>query len=432
MVFGWGKKKKEPEKVIESTVESLEREISLGDIGKILDDLTEIRSKTLIAETNSFRQKIVPQLDELNGIAIQLEKDNLNVDDIDKHLKTIVERGKKQVISIIKEETSTKLPNVKTTDDVSSLTGQLHRSLKRIGDVLGRQTRVIHLFAKKYAGKLKTILADLENDRDAIQTLLDNHKKLQTGIYEINNKITTIKRSKQTLEKKSKRITDHENALNEFEEKSQQITREIEKIKDSEAYSKFLEIKEQLKQLEPEKNNLRREINDQFTKISRPLGKYEYVSSLDKEQKSLLKVLVDNPFEAISAEQKSNIITIIQSVKKGVISGSVSVKDIEKSIQFLDETTELLDSLIKQKENFSLKENNFKEQIDSFNIDELKKKELELEKNTINHNDAKSKIKQFQTEICETKNLIPRLIMDVEQILRDISSMKYTIKAENS
>ena len=432
MVFGWGKKKKEPEKVIETTVESLEREISLGDIHKILDDLKEIRGKTLIAETNSFSKKIKPQLDELNGIAIQLEKDNLNVDDIDKHLKTIVERGKKQVISIIKEETTTKLPDVKTTDDVSSLTGQLHRSLKRIGDVLGRQTRVIHLFAKKYAGKLKTILADLENDRDAIQTLLDNHKKLQNGISEINEKIITIQRSKQTLEKKSKRIIDHENALKEFEEKSQQITHEIDKIKTSDEYSKFLEVKEQLKQFEPEKNNLRREINDQFTKISRPLGKYEYVSSLDKEQKTLLKVLVENPFEAISAEQKNNIITIMQSVKKGVISGSVSVKDTEKSIQFLDETTELLDSLIKQKENFSQKENNFKEQIDSFDLGELKKKESELEKNTVNHDDTKSKIKQFQTEISETKNLIPRLIMDVEQTLRDISSVKYTIKTENS
>ena len=41
-------------------------------------------------------------------------------------------------------------------------------------------------------------------------------------------------------------------------------------------------------------------------------------------------------------------------------------------------------------------------------------------------------LKQFQTEISETKNLIPRLIMDVEQTLRNISSMKYTIKTENS
>ena len=432
MVFGWGKKKKEPEKTAETAVESLEREIALNDIDKILNDLIDIRNKTLIAEASSFRNKISPQFDELREIAIQLEKDDLNTDDIDKHLKTIVERGKKQVISIIKEETSSKIPDVKVPDDVMVFNGQITRSLKRIGDVLGRQSRVIHLFAKKYAGKLKTILSDLEIERDTVQTLIDNHKKLQNGMSEIKNNISTIEKSKQTLEKKSKRILDFENSLGEFEENEAKIVHEIDDIKNSDEYKKYLEIKEQLKQLDPEKNNLRRDINDQFTKISRPLGKYEYVSSLDKEEKNLLKILVNDPFEAISSERKSSIITILQSVKKGVISGSVSVKDTEKSIQFLDETTELLDSLIEQKNKFSSKEDVLKSQLDVFDMNNLKKKELEKEKITSNHDDAKSKISQFTSEISETKNLIPKLTMDIEQTLREISSTKYTIKSENS
>ena len=432
MVFGWGKKKKEPEKITETTVETLEREISLNDIDKILNDLEEIRSKTLIAEASSFRKKISPHFDELEQIAIQLEKDDLNTEDIDKHLKTIVERGKKQVITIIKEETSSKLPEVKNTDDVISLNGQMTRSLKRIGDVLGRQSRVIHLFAKKYAGKLKIILSDLETDRDAIQTLINNHKKLQDGIAEITNNINTIEKSKQTLEKKSKRITDFEDSLSEFEENKKKITHEIDETMNSDDYKKYLEIKDQLKQLDPEKNNLRREINDQFTKISRPLGKYEYVSSLDKEQKDLLKILVNDPFDAISAEQKSSIITILQSVKKGVISGSVSVKDTEKSIQFLDETTELLDSLIKQKENFSTKENTLKEQLGVFDMNNLKKKQSEKEKITSNYDDAKSKISQFKSEISDINHLIPKLTVNIEKTLREVSSIKYSIKNENS
>ena len=432
MVFGWGKKKKEPEKITETTVETLEREISLNDIDKILNDLEEIRSKTLIAEAGSFRKKISPHFDELGQIAIQLEKDDLNTEDIDKHLKTIVERGKKQVITIIKEETSSKLPEVKNTDDVISLNGQMTRSLKRIGDVLGRQSRVIHLFAKKYAGKLKIILSDLETDRDAIQTLINNHKKLQDGIAEITNNINTIEKSKQTLEKKSKRIVDYEESLSEFEENTNKVTHEIDEIMGSDDYKKYLEIKDQLKQLDPEKNNLRREINDQFTKISRPLGKYEYVSSLDKEQKDLLKILVNDPFDALSAEQKGSIITILQSVKKGVISGSVSVKDTEKSIQFLDETTELLDSLIKQKENFSTKENTLKEQLGVFDMNNLKKKQSEKEKITSNYDDAKSKISQFKSEISDINHLIPKLTVNIEKTLREVSSIKYSIKNENS
>ena len=432
MVFGWGKKKKEPEKVVETTVESIEREITLGEIEKILKNLQEIRTKTLIAEAESFKNKMIPKLSELRDIAIQLEKDDLKIDDIDKHLKTIVERGKKQVISIIKEETSTKITNVKTIDDALSLNGQINRALKRIGDVLGRQSRVIHLFAKKYAGKLKEILTVLQDDKDTVQTIINNHKKLQDGILEIKENISRIKKSQEILEKRTKRISDFENSLKDFEEKTNQISLEIEKIKNSDEYANFLQIQEKLQQLEPEKHNLKREINDQFTKISRPLGKYEYVSSMDKEQKELLKVLVENPFNAISSEQKNNIITILQSVKKGVISGSVSVKDTDKSIQFLDETTELLDSLIQQKANFTQKEQELQKQLDAFDMNNLKTKQSELQKAITNHDDAKSKIRQFQDEISEAKNSVPKLTMNIENTLREVSSTKYTIKIENS
>ncbi|MDX1533381.1 MAG: hypothetical protein R3230_04155, partial [Nitrosopumilaceae archaeon] len=131
-------------------------------------------------------------------------------------------------------------------------------------------------------------------------------------------------------------------------------------------------------------------------------------------------------------DKKNDIITILQSVKKGVLAGSVSVKDTEKSIQFLDEITEMLDSLIKQKEAFSEKENVLKKKLDNFDMNKLKQKQSELDKINFNYDDAQSKIEQYQNEISDAKKLIPKLTMDIEQKLRDISATKYTIKTENS
>ena len=432
MVFGWGKKKKESKVIPEAPMSSTEREVSFSDIDKILDDLKKIRSKTLISETSSFKKRIENQLKEVREIGIDLEKDDLKIDDIDKHLKTIVERGKKQVISTIKEETSHKISDVKSIDDVMSMSTQVNRSLKKIGDVLGRQSRVIHLFAKKYAGRLKTILAELQDDLETVQTLIGNYKKLEDGILEIDQNVRNINRAKESLTKKSKRVKTFEESIKEFEEKKNQINSEIEELKNSEQYNEFLQVKKQLEQLEPEKHDLRQEINDQFTKISRPLGKYEYVSSMDKDQKNLLNVLVSDPFSALSHDKKNDIITILQSVKKGVLAGSVSVKDTEKSIQFLDEITEMLDSLIKQKEAFSEKENVLKKKLDNFDMNKLKQKQSELDKINFNYDDAQSKIEQYQNEISDAKKLIPKLTMDIEQKLRDISATKYTIKTENS
>jgi len=428
MVFGWGKKKKEQEQISDISVQSIAKKITLIEVSQILEDLKAIRSKTLIAETRLFANKIKPQFDELNSIAISLEKDNLKVDDIDKHLRTIVERGKKQVISVIKEETSIKIGEINSFDDVSEINHLVNRSLKRIGDVLGRQSRVIHIFAKKYASKLKDILKDLNTKREILQSLVDNYKTLEDGISDIQNNLNRIEKSKEIFQKKSSRSLEFKKSLQELENKIQQITFEIEESKSSPDYIKYLKIKEQITQLEIEKNHMRRNINDQFTKVSRPLGKYEYVSALDREQKILLTQLISDPFNALSSEKKNDIVVILQSVRKGVISGSVSVKDIDKSVQFVDRTIEVLDDFIKEKSDFVTKEQALVENLKVFDHNSFNEKNSELKRIIQNRDDLNSKIGLFKSEILEAKNLGPKLSLNIEQKLRDVSSVKYVIK----
>ena len=92
----------------------------------------------------------------------------------------------------------------------------------------------------------------------------------------------------------------------------------------------------------------------------------------------------------------------------------------------------MLDSLIKQKETFSEKENTLKDKLGAFDMNKLKEKHSELDKINFNYDDAQSKIEQYQNEIYDAKILIPKLTMDIEQKLRDISATKYTIQTENS
>ena len=47
-------------------------------------------------------------------------------------------------------------------------------------------------------------------------------------------------------------------------------------------------MKNTLDTFSTQKSKIKNEVDTQFTKISRPLSRYEYGSSLDKEQKNLL------------------------------------------------------------------------------------------------------------------------------------------------
>ena len=424
MVFGWGKKKEKSQEI--ETV-PLEKQISLSEVNKITNEIKSLREKTLIYEYKSFKNKIDYLLRELIRIAKELEKDNLKTEDIDKHLRTIVMRGKRQVISTINKEATLDFNKINSYDDVLKFDKEISQVLKKIGDVLGRQTRVIHIFAKKYAAKLKNILSTLDADAKELHTILKNYRNLEENILSISDNLTQINKinvDQQTGEKRLIELNDQKGSLIKKIELAQQ---EIEKLKDSKEYSKFHEIRDSINNLQSEKSRISSDIDQQFTKISRPLTKYGYVSSLDKPMKILMGKLLQNPFDVLTPENKANIITILQSARKGVQSGFVSVKDMEKSLIQIDETTEILDNFINKIFEFNSKKQKLQSELKIFNISELEKKQSELSKAKSDQDDLENKIHIFENEISESKTKIPSIIKDIEGRLREISSTKYTI-----
>lgn len=423
MVFGWGKKKNQD---AEASIQE-EKKIKLSEIKSKIDEIQSLRAKTIITEIKSFRKNIEENLDEISKIIKELEQDNLHVDDIDKHLEILVVRGKKQVIDTIKKENSEKLPDIKSYDDVLALTELLTQRLKRIGDVLGRQSRVIHIFAKKYANKLKDHLAALNSDRSKMQTMIDKQTKLNDDATQIIQKITNYDESKRKLKETEKRVTDMKNSIEGFENKIDETKKSILKLKSGKEYSKYQETQKKLDSLSSEQNQIKSNIDFQFTKISRPLGRYEYGSSLEKPQKILMEKLVVNPFDVLTPENKNDIIKILSAVRKGVEGGTISVKDPEKSVASIDETIEMLDGFVKEILEFTDKKNNLQKELDIFNIHELKQNEDFLVKTNIDKSDAESKIQSLEHEISEIKKSLPEILMDVEVRLRRVSSTKYHV-----
>ncbi len=293
--------------------------------------------------------------------------------------------------------------------------------------MLGRQTRVIHIFAKKYADKLKNILSSLDADAKELHTLLRNFKNLEENIATISDSLSQITKIGDSKQSGEKRITELNNQKSSIIKKIESIQQEIEKLKNSKEYLQFQQIKRNIDNMQSEKSRISSDIDQQFTKISRPLTKYGYVSSLDKEQKILMEKLLQNPFDVLTPENKTNIITILQSARKGVQSGSVSVKDVEKSVIQIDETTETLDNFINRISEFNSKKQELQNELKIFNVSELEKKQSELSKAKRDHDDINHKINTFENDISDSKAKIPEIINDIERRLREISSTKYTI-----
>jgi len=423
MVFGWGKKKQD-----EASTEEIpqNKEITLSNIPKILSDLGELRKSKILSEIKNLRNSTEPLINELIKIGNVLEKDNLNVDDIDKHLAIIVVRGKKQVIDVIKKDVSS-LPKISSLDDAEKLNSVLNLILKKVGDVLGRQTRVIHIFAKKYATQLKDNLEVMNANHSEIYKLLKNYNLTKSLSDEISQTLNQINVLTNSRKEKSHKVTDTDKKIHSIQAEIISIQNSIDKAHSSESYKKYLDLKNNLDVFSQQKHKIINEINDQFTKISRPLSRYEYASSLDKDQKHLLSQLVSDPFTVLIPSNKDSIIMILENVRKGIFSGSISVKDVEKSSLHITEIIEALDGFVSNVSEYFKKYNKMKNDLDSLKPSDLMSLENDLDKNTLLLDEFQIKLEAHQNEIDEINSKIPMLISEIEYKLQQFSSTKYTV-----
>ena len=427
MVFGWGKKKQVVEEAREKPVLPTHKEATLENIPDILEDITNLRQKTLVIEVKSFQKRIEVDRKILLSIADELGKDSLNTNEMDPHLVLLVNRGKKEVISSIQNEFKETFSEINSFDNVLGFQRNASRGIKKVGDMLGKHSRVIHIFAKKYAKKLKGDLSILTDNLSEVNALISNYNSNQELLENIRHSLSDFSNIKRDIEKQERRKMELEKSVEEEQQNETKLQKDIEEMKSSNNYKEFLVIKENITTVSTDEKLIKKKIEEQFLKISRPLNKYVYVSSLDKPLKKMTENLTLSPYDVLSAENMSDIKKILDSVRSGVESGSVSVKDVEKSKQAINDIQDLLPQLIAQKAEFIQKKDNLNESLTIFDNDRLVTITHNLEKSRFNISDRESKISIIRQQIDSSKSSVHDMISKLELNLKQASSISYKI-----
>jgi len=427
MVFGWGKKKTQQ---YEEDITSREKEIFLSEIPDIIKELKSIKEKTIISETNAFRNKIKSNCDSILKTIDDFEHASIKSEDLDPHLYTILQRGKKQIVSTIKQECTVNFPDIISFNDVQTFHKISTRMLKRIGDMVGRQSTVLHTLANKFANRLKDDLKNMKDGNDEIQTLIDNHINFEDNANEILENIDKYGQSEKTLVD----ITNNQKQMKKnIEDLSSTIQHDIdaiENIKSSKEYADFFKTKEDIETLSVEMREVKNDIDIQFTKISRPLNKYVYITSLGKLEKKLLVDLANNPFDTISKTSKQDITKILELVRNSVQSGTVSVKDINKSLLQIDEILGKLDSFLGKISEYNESKNNLENNLKNYDFENLRQNESKLRKHQDDKSKTESKIESLHVEADNVNESLPNQIKFIERSLNRISPVLYSIKLE--
>ena len=427
MVFGWGKKKTQQ---YEEDITSREKEIFLTEIPDIIKQLKSIKEKTVISETGIFRNKIKSNCDSILKTVGDFEHASIKSEDLDPHLYTILQRGKKQVVSTIKQECTVNFPDIISLNEVLTFHKLSSRMLKKIGDMVGRQSTVLHTLANKFANRLKDDLTNLKDGNDEIQTLIDNHINFEDKTNEILENIDKYNQSEKSVVVMNNNQKQMKKNMKDLSSAIQHDMDEIESIKSSKEYTNFSKVQENIGNLSVGMYKIKNDIEIQFTKISRPLNKYVYITSLGKLEKKLLEDLANNPFDIISKTSKQDITKILELVRNSVQSGAVSVKDVNKSLLHIDETLEKLDSFLRKISEHNQLKDNLENDLKNYNFENLRQNELKLRKHQDDKSKTESKTESLHVEIDNVNESLPNQIKFIETSLNNVSPVLYSIKLE--
>jgi DNA repair exonuclease SbcCD ATPase subunit len=423
MVFGWGKKKEQKEHI-----DPQKQTITLSEIESILLEQKKTKLKLALQKTTPLFAQIQDELKSIEKIISQLESDDLKVDDIDKTLQVLVVRGKSEVIEVVSKESQKTLPKVSSYDDVIHASEISAHVLKKIGDVLGKNSRVIHVFAKKYAQDLKSHLGVITNYQSEISKQISEISSFDSATSTIKEMAEKIIRLNNEIGEKSRHIDKLKEFKNECVLTIDSTEQNLDSMRSSPQHAKFLEYQQQICQVSEQYTKLNKEIDDEFSKISRPLGKYVYVTSLEKPLKAILEKLTVNSSELVSLENKASIITILESCMKGIVSGAVSVKESDKSVSQITHIISLLDDFIARKDNIRLQLEGLQDKLKIFDPKQLDELEKQIERAKLDKDDTESKISNLEAEIDHDNAQRQKLIEDLHDLLQRITGTKYMIQ----
>ncbi len=425
MVFGFGKKKTE-QPIVPTQVE---KTIQIEKIPDILHEIESPQIDESIKTAKLAKNEIEPYMKKIHELILHLESDTLKLDEVDKNLAVIVKRGKDSIVTTIKKETTTTLTNPTKYDQVILLNTEIAQMLKKIGDVLGMNSRIIHIFAKKYADNLKEEISKVAKSRNQLQLSINSVETLKANEKIILDTVQKILEYKNTIQQKSDRISQIAKEIQSLKQNAIDLQKQIQDLRSSEEYKKHIEIKRKIDSTS-EKLDIRNIIDLQFSKISRPLGRYSYISSFEKPVRIMMDDLLANPYGVISPQNKNSIIQILEAVEKSVVSGAISVKDSEKSLEQIQETITKLDEFILLKESHNKKTFNLEKELEIFDIKLFESKEHILKKTETDITNIESIKKKLEEEVNDNIQSSSKNVSDLESRLSRLANYKVSIKSE--
>src|ERR687895_633760 len=424
--FGLFKKKPSDTGSVDHSVATPATEIlSIEQAQDLLQRLESAKVKELSASLVRIKESAVESLTAIDGLAKDMDRENIKLEGLEQRLKSVVEHSKRTVVSSLKREVSLELPLPQSANDAKKFKERFENMMKRFGEVSGSHSKVLNAFMKKHSGKMKEefeFLTKLLNETKATISEFDRNREpiircgnmLNTALQ----KISSIKLAESSAKNIEKEIEVIERELNKLES-------DLAAVSGSKEFEQASISVRDIAEAEKKQEEFHAKIKDLFSHLSRAFTKYSY--GITKETEQRLKTMSDEPWEILYEKNVVPYSSLLLEIRRSIGTGQIQLKDSDKALQYINTILEILPDL-------QQKAQTIKTEIVSFqhlNI-EIVYKVKGLEQKLMQHTEelarSRQELEQQRRQAKDKTEEVNVILRKAADILVELTGQKYSLR----
>ncbi|MFL6324047.1 MAG: hypothetical protein ACJ72C_04700 [Nitrososphaeraceae archaeon] len=389
----------------------------------LLQHIESGKVKALVQDLSPIKKSVRGSLESVAKIADNLEHENIKLEEL--RFKSIVENSKRTVAASLKREASSDLPLSESMQDIKKFNYRLESIMNRFGEVSSSHNRVMNIFMKKYAGKLKgefETLSSLLKDTKSVMAEFEEENAAVVKCIDILNllsqKVALIKTNKNRIENIYKEIEMLKGKLDQSKD-------QLSSLENSIHFKESCHNIEEIDILRKEEQELHRHMLDLYSHVSRAFTRYSY--GMTKDTISRLKVLTDEPWKIFDNEDISLYTSLLTEIRKAVNSSNIKLKDSQKVLYYMDIILRSLPKYQQESKAIKLRLKLLQESKDGVVANKVE----ELRENINHYNSKLEDLKQssddVRKQLTENNNECGSLVKQIEDCIFEITGKKYSL-----
>lgn len=424
--FGLFKKKPSDTGSVDHSVATPATEtLSIEQAQDLLQRLESAKVKELSASLVRIKESAVESLTAIDGLAKDMDRENIKLEGLEQKLKSVVEHSKRTVVLSLKREASLELPFPQSANDAKKFKERFENMMKRFGEVSGSHSKVLNAFMKKHSGKMKEefeFLTKLLNETRAIISEFDRNRE---PIIICSNMLNTALQKVSSIKLAESSAKNIEREIEDIERELKKLEGELAALSASKEYGQASISVRDKAEAEKKQEEFHTKIRDLFSHLSRAFTKYSYGITKDTERR--LKTMSDEPWQILYEKNVMPYSSLLLEIRRSIDNGQIQLKDSDKALQYIDTILETLPEL-------QHKAQTIKTEIDSYlqlNIEivyKVKGLQQKIIEQTEELTSSRQDLEQQRRQAKDKKEEVDDILRRAGEILAQLTGQKYSLR----